>query len=211
MTNSFPTISQSHMTNSFPTISQSHMTNSFPTISQSHMTNSFPTISQSHMTNSFPLIPQSPMANSSPLQGPSWPWSQDQQSLNLHILMFYTTDWTGPNATGWTRTWGCRLSQAKNCGKAAVQFFKFLMGMYFSEEELYNGNLRGGGKHKAINPAILGAILAETRQQYGVGIHLYRLVNEKCCRVHHTVNRRRNKPKAQPDANQQWATQYSRP
>eukprot|EP00058_Branchiostoma_floridae_P009282 XP_002594770.1 hypothetical protein BRAFLDRAFT_81245 [Branchiostoma floridae] len=97
------------------------------------------------------------------------------------------------------------LTKARNSGKTPEQFFKILMGLYFTEEELFRGNLTGGGdrNHQALNPAILGAILAETRLQYeGKQVGIYKVVNEKCCRVRATVKRRLNKHRALPDDNQ---------
>ncbi|XP_019621176.1 PREDICTED: uncharacterized protein LOC109467599 [Branchiostoma belcheri] len=84
------------------------------------------------------------------------------------------------------------------------QFFKQLTGIYFSDEELFRGNYTGGGAHEALNPTILGAILAETNRQYkDEKIKLYRVVTEKCCRVRAAHKARKNKPVALPDANQQ--------
>ncbi|XP_035675983.1 serine-rich adhesin for platelets-like isoform X9 [Branchiostoma floridae] len=86
------------------------------------------------------------------------------------------------------------LTQAKNKAKTPEQFFKELMGIYFTEDELFRGNLHGGGNNEALNPAIIGAILAETKRQYGgVKVRLYRVVNEKCGRVRATCKSRKKR------------------
>ncbi|CAH1264873.1 Hypp3081 [Branchiostoma lanceolatum] len=86
------------------------------------------------------------------------------------------------------------LTLAKNRAKSPGQFFKELMGIYFTEEELLRGNLKGGGANEALNPAIIGAILEETRRQYGdVRLRLATVVNEKCCRVRSSHKRRKKK------------------
>eukprot|EP00058_Branchiostoma_floridae_P002207 XP_002587695.1 hypothetical protein BRAFLDRAFT_94598 [Branchiostoma floridae] len=95
------------------------------------------------------------------------------------------------------------LAQAKNKSKTPEQFFKILMGVYFTEEELLNGNLHGGGTHQALSPAIISAILTETKKQYGgVQVKLYRVVNEKCGRMRATLKARISKPVVLRDANQ---------
>ncbi|XP_035679675.1 uncharacterized protein LOC118417992 [Branchiostoma floridae] len=99
------------------------------------------------------------------------------------------------------------LAQAKNKSKTPEQFFKILMGIYFTEEELLNGNLHGGGTHQALSPAIISAILTETKKQYGgVQVKLYRVVNEKCGRMRATLKARMNKPVVLMDANQVGTT-----
>ncbi|XP_019632643.1 PREDICTED: uncharacterized protein LOC109476199 [Branchiostoma belcheri] len=97
------------------------------------------------------------------------------------------------------------LDQEYNKANIPEQFFKQL---YFSDEELFRGNYTGGGAHEAQNPAILGAILAETNRQYkDEKIKLYKVVTEKCCRVRATHKARKNKPVALPDANRQQRQQ----
>ncbi|CAH1242451.1 Hypp6718 [Branchiostoma lanceolatum] len=51
------------------------------------------------------------------------------------------------------------LTMKKHKSKSPAAFFKELMSLYFSEEELFRGNLMGGGNHEALNPAIIAAIL----------------------------------------------------
>ncbi|KAI8497735.1 hypothetical protein Bbelb_243870 [Branchiostoma belcheri] len=96
------------------------------------------------------------------------------------------------------------LAREYNKAKTPEEFFKRLMGIYFSDEELFRGNYAGGGAHEALNPAILGAILAETSRQFkdDKPVLVYKVVIEKCCRVRATHKRRKNKPVALPDANQ---------
>jgi len=43
------------------------------------------------------------------------------------------------------------LTQARNSGKTPEQFFKILLGLNFTEE-LFNGNLRGGGEPESSSP-----------------------------------------------------------
>ncbi|XP_066301263.1 uncharacterized protein [Branchiostoma lanceolatum] len=87
--------------------------------------------------------------------------------------------------------------------KTPAAFFKELMALYFTEEELFRGNLMGGGNHEALNPVIIGAILAETKKQWpGVKLNLARVVNEKCCRMRSTFKRRKDRPRFYADLNQ---------
>ncbi|KAI8493191.1 hypothetical protein Bbelb_291950 [Branchiostoma belcheri] len=73
------------------------------------------------------------------------------------------------------------LDQDYNKAKNPEQFFKQLIGIYFSDDEMFRGNYTGGGVHEALNPTILG-------------LH--------SGRVRETHKARKTKPVALPDANQ---------
>ncbi|CAH1242294.1 Hypp6547 [Branchiostoma lanceolatum] len=51
------------------------------------------------------------------------------------------------------------LTKKRHKSITSQQFFKELMSLYFSEEEPFRGNMMGGGRHEALNPVIIGAIL----------------------------------------------------